>query len=64
MSEIEKFWIVRDPSSVSELSDVFFEWPASRLANLIVGTGADLWDDENTKLYSDRGAIKGLIHRT
>lgn len=59
--ELTSVWVVRDPSDgvdVEMMSEIVFPIEVSRLVNLVIGTGAQTWKHENTKLYTDEASAK------
>ena len=61
---IEKLWIVRDPTAESTLDDVLSGVPVDRLPYLVLGTGAQVWRDENTTLYTEKSeALRDALAR-
>lgn len=74
MAEIKKFWMVRDMLKLEHLfEDPILKTDAERVGQLMgdqegmsihkivriyMGTGQDLWEKENTKLYDDAASAK------
>jgi len=60
----EKFWVVTDPTPVSELGDVLFE---ASLADLLLQFKGGLRIEDNPTIYTDRGEawldVTDRIHR-
>ena len=58
MAEIKKLWCVRNPSSTSELDDIFFELAVpNELVDYIHGAG-NHFKAENHKLYDDSSSAE------
>jgi len=55
--ELVRVWVVRDPGPNTLFEEMVFEWPVSRLYDLMVGTGRK-WLQERTKLYTDEASAK------
>jgi hypothetical protein len=56
--KIEKIWMVRDPSDISEMVDILYETDVHELARIIMGTGLHTWESEHTTLYTEAGEAK------
>ena len=66
MSKIESFWIVQDPTNVSELPDVVFTCTTTTLANFIVGSSirSNGWTERNSSIHtSEESALRDLRDR-
>jgi len=46
-------WVVRDPSPISELGDIFYQTTYAKLPLLIIGAGVHRWFDEHSTLYDN-----------
>jgi len=53
---IDKFWVVRDPSPISVLVDIFFEATPKSIGRYVIGGGLPSWEQENHTFYADRGS--------
>ena len=51
--KINTLWVVRNPTPRSILVDVLYRVDSpNELARIVVGTGASLWAEEHTTLYT------------
>jgi hypothetical protein len=48
---LDKIWVVRDPTSISTLEDIWWETTPRDVANYVVGTGGSRWREENTTFH-------------
>ncbi len=53
----DPIWVVRDSDRLDEM--VFGPYDANGLARLIIGTGLDVWMQENTVVYADAVKARG-----
>jgi hypothetical protein len=58
MAKLTKFWVVRDPSPVSEINDILFESDPVKYAAYCVGAGYRNVKDEHTAVYTTEGEAK------
>ena len=56
--KLNRVWVVRDPSPVSELVDILFETIVAKLPAYVIGTGITQWEHENTTLYTEEGEAR------
>ena len=52
--KLTKFWVVRDPTRLSEMGDILFPMTADELPRVILGTGLGTWVEEHTALYTTK----------
>lgn len=53
---IGKIWVVRDPTSISTLEDIWWETTPRDVADYVVGTGRDQWRRENTTFHDSQAS--------
>lgn len=62
--KLTKFWVVRDPSPVSELEDILFETDPVEYVAYGIGTGLSQVKRENTTIYTEKAeALKDATAR-
>jgi hypothetical protein len=52
--KLDKVWIVRDPSTRSELEDVVFEMDVARLGDYVLGCPPGAWRGEQHTLFTEK----------
>jgi hypothetical protein len=57
-----KFWVVRNPTYLSEFEDICWETDTNGLATYIVGTGVDKFKSENHAIYHSEMIAKNDAH--